>query len=209
LDEVAQQAFKAHNPGAQPPDPKMGSQALYGPLLAEVLQIFKKYTPTQAQANALQSTQELLDKLNKREKLLQNSGIEFAPTKSSSSSPGLPLQLPQEQSQQRVQDTPEVHSDQLDVLAENLIEKEARRLSGHSEEDVKAWLLTFKRSKNKQFEEWQDQINNSAKNLTQKYTIKDLKNLRKVAFKIGIPYTIASKLGLRSLAKVLAVALSK
>jgi hypothetical protein len=182
---------------------------LYGPLLAEVLQAFKKYTPTQAQANALQSMQELQDKLNKREQLLQNSGIEFTPTKSSSSNPGLPIQLPQEGSQPQVSNPTEDQTDQLDDLAENLIEKEAQRLPGHSEEDVKTWLLTFKRQKNKQFEDWLEQINNVAKNLTQKYTIKDLKDLRKVAFKIGIPYAIASKLGLRSITKVLAVALSK
>ena len=48
-----------------------------------------------------------------------------------------------------------------------------------------------------------------AKGLSRKFNIKDLKELRKVAFKVGVPYGTASKMGLRSLTKVLAVALSK
>ena len=81
LDDVAQTLYKSVHPDLKTPDPKEDTLTLYAPLVTQFMQILKQHTPTQAQASALQSMQQLQDKLNKREQLLQDSGIQYTPTK--------------------------------------------------------------------------------------------------------------------------------
>ena len=69
LDDVAQQLYKTLHPDLKTPDPKEDTLTLYAPLVAQIMQILKQHTPTQAQATALQSMQQLQDKLHKREQL--------------------------------------------------------------------------------------------------------------------------------------------
>jgi hypothetical protein len=209
LDDVAQTLYKSVHPDLKTPDPKEDTLTLYAPLVAQFMQILKQHTPTQAQASALQSMQQLQDKLNKREQLLQDSGIQYTPTKSASSTQALPIQVPQEQDDDQDQDDSASLLAKMQKLPDDCIKSDAQKLTNHAEKAVEEWLQTFKRIKGKNFEQWMETTISEAKGFTQIFKTQDIKELRKVAFKIGVPYTVASKMGLRSLTKVLAGALTK
>ena len=207
IDGTAEAIWRHVHPGKGPPSKNSDSTQLFQPMIDMMLASIASFAPTQQSSKASQNLIKLETELEKRGQQLRQQGVVLTPEKGSSSAsqhpPGhLPLPIAGHQIEQD-----DSTLTKLDAIPAGTFSSNAKKLQGQSIPAVQTWCKTFKKTlgatKFAEFEELTEEIASQIDDANNKLT-KD--KSRELAIKFGLPMSAVNKMGVKSLASVIALA---